>query len=264
LRDLLPYEVVAAMVPYGVNEVSPGHFRRSTYGSLAFEDTVPQELLDALETSGLRTETYSPEDIKAVLWGKLIINLQNAPNALVGRPLSECIPNRAYRQVMTAAWLEGLRASDAAGITINAKLNGKPLETVIKAMRMPSFIYAIVVRTLKPPDAAYRSSMWTDLDQKRSPEIQDLNGTIVDLAAAHGTKAPVNALLLRLVTEAHEAQRGSPNMPIEELLEVVARECPGSVELTESPWPSLAAAATFVTAAVLVLANVRARAQLRR
>ena len=82
LRELLPgYAVVAGMVPYGVNEVAAGHFHRGTFGSLAFEDLLPSAVRDGLVRGGLEVELHSPREMEALMWGKLVINLQNAPNA---------------------------------------------------------------------------------------------------------------------------------------------------------------------------------------
>ena len=235
LRELLPHHtVVAGMVPYGVNEISPGHFRRGTFGPLAFEDTVPSEIQKALKASGLGFEIHKPVAMEAVMWGKLIINLQNAPNALVGLPLSDCVPSAAYRQVMTAAWKEGLQAVAAARIPVDARLNGKPLSRIIPLMRAPNWLYSILQRLsgVKAVDRAYRSSMWTDLDQRRHPEIDDLNLKIVNLAKEHGVEAPVNKILSELILEAAQKGEGAPNIPIQALFRQVQQRAPGAV-LTE-------------------------------
>lgn len=257
LRGLLPgITVVAGMVPYGVNEVSPGHFHRGTYGPLAFDDSLPMALQDVLRRSGLQVEIHPPKAMEAVMWGKLLINLQNAPNALVGRPLVECLADGRYRQVMTAAWLEGLETCRDAGIPVKATLNHKPLGTVIKLMRQPELIYRIVRRfaAVKKPDPAYRSSMWTDLDQKRRPEVDDLNLKIVQLAEQNGKQAPVNKLLAELVEEAHAQQEGSPNLSIGQLFALVEARCPGAVVGTTPSWVWWAAAATVAAAVVAAVA----------
>ena len=71
------------MVPYGVVEIAPGHFRRGTYGPLAFTDKMPAVLTAALRTSGLAVDLHNDEDMQAVQWCKLVINLGNALNAFV-------------------------------------------------------------------------------------------------------------------------------------------------------------------------------------
>jgi 2-dehydropantoate 2-reductase len=58
-------------------------------------------------------------------------------------------------------------------------------------------------------DAQARSSMWDDLRVGRVTEVDDLCGAVVRLAAAHGSRAPANAAMVRLVSTHAAGQRHS-------------------------------------------------------
>jgi hypothetical protein len=55
-------------------------------------------------------------NMRAVAWGKLLINLNNAVNALSGRTLLEQLSDRDYRRVVAASQVEALEILEAAGI----------------------------------------------------------------------------------------------------------------------------------------------------
>ncbi len=48
-------------------------------------------------------------------------------------------------------------------------------------------------------DDAARSSMWDDVQQGRTTEVDDLCGAVVRLAAQHGMEAPRNLAMCKLV-----------------------------------------------------------------
>jgi 2-dehydropantoate 2-reductase len=55
-------------------------------------------------------------------------------------------------------------------------------------------------------DEKARSSMWDDLQMKRTTEVNELNGAVVRLAQANGTKAPLNAKMVELIQLAEGGQ----------------------------------------------------------
>src|SRR4051794_16064162 len=80
--------VLAAMVPFNVVWRADGHLHQGTSGVLHLE-AGPRALplLDALNRAGLPTRDEI--DMRAVLWGKLLLNLNNPINALAGVPLRD-------------------------------------------------------------------------------------------------------------------------------------------------------------------------------
>ena len=76
----------------------------------------------------------------AVAWGKLLINLNNAVNALSGRPLREQLMQRDYRRVMAATLKEGLAILDAAGVK-PAKVGSVGPRLLPLAMGSPDWLF---------------------------------------------------------------------------------------------------------------------------
>jgi 2-dehydropantoate 2-reductase len=87
LRERLPgRRVLAAMVPFNVIALGNGRFHRATSGDIVIEAD-ERGIAAQLSVPGL---TMRPTDnIVGVQWGKLLINLANALNALSGLPLRE-------------------------------------------------------------------------------------------------------------------------------------------------------------------------------
>ena len=56
-------------------------------------------------------------------------------------------------------------------------------------------------------DATARSSMWDDVQQGRTTEVDDLCGAVVRLATQHGTQAPCNAAMCQLIAAHTQGQR---------------------------------------------------------
>ncbi len=201
LRSVLPdRQVVAGMVPFNVLRSAGAHFHQGTSGRLAVADVAGiAPLVAALTRCGLPVSTHA--NLRGVLWGKLLINLSNAVNALAGVPIKQMISTRDYRAVMAACVREGLAAVTAAGIRpeLDVVLPPRLLPWVLK---LPDALFTLVARPMIQVDAQARSSMWDDLERGRTTEIDSLNGEVVRLASQVGTAAPVNATIVELVKAA--------------------------------------------------------------
>lgn len=87
LRTSCPaLRVFAGMFPFNVVQLPPTHFHQATTSPLMVEDGEPtRALAEALTGAGIPTVPHA--DIAGVLHGKLLLNLNNAINALSGLPL---------------------------------------------------------------------------------------------------------------------------------------------------------------------------------
>ena len=152
------------------------------------------------------------QDMKAVAWGKLLINLNNAVNALSGETLLEQLGKRDYRRVVAASIVEALDLLKAAGIE-PAQIGPLPPRLLPHAIAAPDFIFKNLLLRVQKIDARARSSMADDLAAGRETEIDYLNGEVVRLAAALGREAPVNSAIVSLVEqrEAGVEQLWSPD-----------------------------------------------------
>ena len=197
--------VVPGMVPYNVVFTSPAKAHRATTGHLQIgRSAVSAEVAACCDAAGLPMVVMP--DMQAVQWGKLLLNLNNPVNALSNLPLRDELMDRDYRVVLAALQTEALRALDAAGIA-PAKVASAPPRLLPKILRLPDFLFKVVAARMLRIDPAARSSMWDDVQKGRTTEIDDLCGAVIRLAKLHGTAAPVNTKLVKMVQAFRAGER---------------------------------------------------------
>jgi len=208
--------ILSGMVPFNVVKPAPGHFHQATTGDLVVETRAGAEvpLVRCFEFSGLSIRAAA--DIRSVLWGKLLLNLNNSVNALSGMPLAKELARRGYRAVLAESIREALRVLQCAGLT-PAGASRVPPRLLPFVLSLPDWFFRMAARGMLSVDPTARSSMWEDLERRRPTEIDYLNGEIVALAERCGKGAPVNRAITRLVKQAEAAGNGSPRMTAEDL-----------------------------------------------
>ncbi len=215
LREAAPKtQVPAGMVPFNVMTLGEGRFLKGTSGDLVVE--APDEgVVEALAAPGLTVR--AEPDMQGVLWGKLVVNLNNALNALCGLPLKDELEHREWRRLLSEMQKEALAALSAVGIKPLAAVP-MPLGPMPYLLRLPTPMFKLVAgQTLKIAPMA-RSSMWEDLEQRRPTEIDELQGAVVALAEQAGLSAPLCERVALAVKDAEQAGEGSPFLVPEDLL----------------------------------------------
>ncbi|HJU31700.1 MAG TPA: 2-dehydropantoate 2-reductase [Hyphomicrobiaceae bacterium] len=204
--------IVPGMVPFNVVQARDGgpvpHFHRATSGTLLIGSGVPG-LHEMLDVPGFALAERG--DMAGVLWGKLLINLNNALNALAGIPLAEELADRRWRRLLAAQVNEALGVLKAARIR-PAAIEGVPARAVPFILRLPDALFRRVARRMLAVDPQARSSMWEDLVRGRATEIDYLQGAILALARAAGVEAPLTQRISSLVKRAEAARAGSPGL----------------------------------------------------
>jgi len=214
LRDALPdHDVLAGMVPFNVLSLGDGHFHRATSGDilLAEDDADTAKLLSQPELV-----FRAVDDIEGVQWGKLLINLNNALNALSNLPLRDQLAQRAWRALLADQMREALKVIKAEGI-VPVSTTPLPAWATPLIMKLPDALFSRIAASMVKIDPKARSSMWDDLQRGRRTEIDHLQGLIVTLADRHGLKAPLSARIVALIREAERAAKGSPGMTPEQV-----------------------------------------------
>jgi 2-dehydropantoate 2-reductase len=140
-----------------------------------------------------------------VLWGKLLLNLNNALNALCGLPLRDQLLDRPLRRVLAAAQAEALDVLAAAGVHPRLHLP-VPAWGLPPLLRLPTWLFERVAQRMLAVGPQARSSMWEDLQRGRKTEVDALNGAVVALGVAQAVPTPVNAALVEAV---HAAEAGA-------------------------------------------------------
>ena len=220
LREHLPgHEVLQGMVPFNVIGQGQGRFHCATEGQLALEESAgAAQLIARLSAAKLPPLLYA--DITPVLWGKLLMNLNNAVNALAGIPLVEELADRSYRRVLAASIREALQILHHAHI--KPARTGKVLPALVPTvLSLPTPLFRGIASAMLKIDPDARSSMADDLHNRRTTEIDFLNGEIVHLAASHHLRAPVNERIVSLIKAAESQGEGSPKMTGPELIQAV-------------------------------------------
>ena len=189
--------LLAGMVPFNIAELAPGHYHRGTTGELAAEDDPAlRELQSAFVRAGLPLHLHA--DLRAVQWGKLLLNLNNPVNALSGLPLRDQLMQRGYRQCLAALQVEALGVLRGAGIA-PAQVGALPPHRIPPLLRLPTPLFKLIAARMLRIDPKARSSMADDLAQQRTTEIDALCGEVVRLAASQRLSAPINARMVELV-----------------------------------------------------------------
>jgi len=153
---------------------------------------------------------------------KIVINLTNALDALVGRgwrPLSNIA---VYQRLLSQTLWEGVRIIRAAGYREH-RIPGIPSFALLHAMTLlPGWLLRpLFKRRLR---AMAMSSMTQDVSLRgaHDTELESITGYIVGLAAEHGVPAPYNRAIYRLGRE--KFRPGFEPLRCEEVLAAVDRE----------------------------------------
>jgi len=206
------HKVLAGMVPFNVvqsgDDTRPVRFHRATSGTVLIEPGAAG-LADLLNVEGFAVAEHG--DIRAVQWGKLLLNLINALVALSDLPVAALLADRRWRRLLAAQMDEGLAAMRASGIE-PGRVAGPPPGLLPKLLRLPNWLFLRLARRMLAIDPTARSSMWEDLTRGRPTEIDHLQGKVLALAGKAGTSAPVNARVAGLIRDAEAKNAGSPKL----------------------------------------------------
>jgi 2-dehydropantoate 2-reductase len=167
-----------------------------------------RRLAAQLEEAGL--DASCSDRIERDQWLKVCINLMSAPNALVQREDHE---THAFVEVKARLLEEARDALAAAGISAEpCDARDRTLDAEIAYQRA----------TLGRGTAARRlplyNHVWTALREGRSLEAGHYHERILDLAAAHGTRAPANARVREALLHAEAKGLGPESMAAADLL----------------------------------------------
>jgi 2-dehydropantoate 2-reductase len=183
----LSQQVVPAAVYVATVLAGPGHVQHHGGGALAIGSPqsrpVSHERIDAIvrlfSPAGIPVTPH--EDIRAVLWGKLVVNcVYNALSAITQNDYGTLIASDPVRIVMRQVIDEAIAIARAQGIDLGADVHERVLGV---AGMMPR----------------QRSSTAQDVARRRATEIDHLNGYLVREGERLGIATPVNRTLHALV-----------------------------------------------------------------
>jgi 2-dehydropantoate 2-reductase len=214
LRDRLPgRSVLGGMVPFNVVALGGGRFHRSTSGDIVI---AKDDADTAVRLSAPGLAVRATDDIDGVQWGKLIVNLNNALNALSNIPLRQQLAQRDWRGLLADQMAEGIAAVRAEGIR---PISPTPLPSswMPPLLRLPDALFAMLLGRTMKIDPEARSSMWDDLQRRRRTEIDYLQGVIAAIADRRGLDAPLSRRVIELIRTAEADGKGSPGLTPEQI-----------------------------------------------
>jgi 2-dehydropantoate 2-reductase len=191
MRALPRARLVAGSTTQGAIALGPARVRPIGRGTTVFarlDDTTPTsgELAEAFRRAGVAASVA--DDIRSVLWRKLIVNVAINPlAALSARTNGAIADDPDLVPLARALAAEAAAVAAAEGITIENA-------------------WALVEGAARAT-AANRNSMLQDLDAHRRTENDAIGGAILRHAAAHGIATPLTAAIVALV-RAHERGAG--------------------------------------------------------
>jgi len=200
------FRIVRGIVPFNVAYLGEGRFHKGVAGDLYAEDRPELRALAAAIGADSPARLKLSDDMLGVAWGKLLVNLNNAVNALSGRTLLEQLRERDYRRVVAASQREGLAILNAAGIA-PAKVGAVGPALLPRVIDSPDWLFRKVFLKKWKIDARARSSMADDLATGHRTEVDYINGELVALAERLGMNAPVNRRIVALI---RAAEGGAP------------------------------------------------------
>lgn len=177
-------------------------------------------LVQSILARGCPTEIV--DRLQDAVHTKIVINLTNALDALVGRgsvPLSDLA---AYQQLLSQTLWEGIRIIRAAGYREHRIAGILPFALLHLVAALPGWMTRpIFKRELR---VMRMSSMTQDvvLRGAHDTELESITGYIMGLAAQHGVPAPYNRAIYRMGRE--KFHPGFEPLRCEEVLAAVERE----------------------------------------
>src|SRR5665213_174191 len=209
LRQRLPgRRVLAGMVPFNVTAPRPGRYHRATSGDIVIER---DDAGTAMRLSVPGLNVRATPDIAGAQWGKLVLNLNNALNALSDLPLRQQLAQREWRRLLADQMAEGLMALNAEGLRPRSS-TPVPAGLTPHLLRLPDAVFATLLGAAMKIDPEARSSMWEDLTRGRVTEIDHLQGVIIAIADRRGLQVPLSRRVMALIKDAEAAGKGPPRL----------------------------------------------------
>jgi 2-dehydropantoate 2-reductase len=180
-------------------------------------------LVQSILARGCPTEIV--DRLQDAVHTKIVINLTNALDALIGRGARPLSNLAAYQQLLSQTLWEGVRVIRAAGYREHRIAGIPPFALFHLIAVLPGWLTRpMFKRELR---AMRMSSMTQDVVLRGAgdTELESITGYMVRLAAEHGVPAPYNRAIYRLGRERFHP--GFEPLRCEEVLAAVEREARG-------------------------------------
>ncbi len=201
LRAALPaYDIRPAMVPFNVVPMAQGRFHRATSGDIVI-GAGPDDLDRLLSVDGL--PVTQSDEIEAIQWGKFLLNLNNAPNALSGLSLYQQLLSPQWRHLLAEQMEEALGVLRAHGCEVKPT-TAIPVGLIPYILRLPTPLFRRIAARMLDMDPEARTSMAYDLEAGRPTEVEAFQGRIIAMGREKSIPTPLSISLLEKIKAAEE------------------------------------------------------------
>ena len=188
---------------------------RSWFAVGSFHDSTrgrEEEVASLLRHSGAVEIT---DEILAAKWMKLVSNSGTlVTTAILGLPMLEAAAIPEMRRLMIRSSDEALRVGQAAGFPV-LPIFGLTPEQMSAAPCLAEFLLDTLLEGFVLPET--KTTVLQDWMKGRRSEVDDINGNVVRLGAAHGIPTPVNRAVVEV---AHRIEAGELS-PLPDNLEIL-------------------------------------------
>ncbi|KAJ2990575.1 hypothetical protein HDV02_004278 [Globomyces sp. JEL0801] len=192
-------------------------YHQGTTGDCYLQETTSGLMMaDLFNKCGLPTQT-SP-DIIGIQYGKLLMNLNNAINALSGIPLQQELNDFQYRSILGNCMMEALMVYEKANIDPVSLTVVSPSMMASLLLNTPNFLFHTLSSFIIKVDENATSSMYEDLKHKRQTEIDYLQGEIIRLATIYDVDVPYCKAVFDSVKHFENLKLGIIKLTSEEIL----------------------------------------------
>jgi 2-dehydropantoate 2-reductase len=173
-------------------------------------------------------ETKVHPQMTGVQFGKLLMNRNNAINALSGLSLKNELEDPAYRYILAECMREALVCYQLEGIS-HVALTPLPFGWLPALMSyVPQGLFLLlmpvlvkvddIMHVLVKVDDNATSSMYEDLKMKRDTEIEYRQGEVCRLAERVGVEAPYNSAVRERIKERQSLREGIVHLEASEII----------------------------------------------
>jgi 2-dehydropantoate 2-reductase len=198
LAELVGAEnLIEGIVEWGATNKGPGHLAQTTEGPFVVgpRDERTERLAEVLAPAG---EVRIVEDIRSVIWAKLLVNsVFSGLGAVAGETYAEVVARPEGKAAAMRMWREGYEVGRAQGLT-----PGKVLG--VEASALAAGDEAALQSAMERHGATY-ASMLQDLDRGAPTEVDVIVGAVADKGREHGVPTPLHDRVTELI---HAAERG--------------------------------------------------------
>ncbi len=220
--------VIGALVGWGATMHGPGVYERTSRGEMTIGELNGstteriQRLKTLLDPVAPRTVSTN---IYGALWSKLAINcVVTTLGATTGQLLGQMLRQAGVRRLALSVISEVMDVATALGVTLEPVGGTLDLQRLYlpssrrdSGFRPSAFPKHAIIGLVGLKFRKLKSSMLQSLERGREPEIDFLNGYVVERGRENGVSTPVNAALTAMVQQIARGERQIRPQNLEEL-----------------------------------------------